>query len=64
MARPVLFEDVMQKKTALKKLSVDVSTIRIISREEEKQVIGGAPYTMAGCSPQTQTCSIRQPGCP
>ena len=55
------------KKTELKKLTVELSTIRILSDVEQQQVAGGRS---AGCSDvencvvRTQTCSIQQPGCP
>lgn len=55
------------KKSDLKKLTVDLSTIRILSDVEQQQVAGGRS---AGCSDadtcvvRTQTCSIQQPGCP
>jgi hypothetical protein len=46
------------KKAELKKLSIDVTTIRILTEAEEQKVIGGAGLirTSGTCSNEPQTC--------
>ena len=68
VARPVLRLAVMKrlKKVELKKLSVDVTTIRVLSDAEQKQVAGGISATCSDVECPgwgSRTCSVRTPGC-
>lgn len=53
------------KKTDLKKLSIDVTTIRILSDAEQQQVVGGISGAYCsgepGCGKKTHTCSVMAP---
>ncbi len=50
----------LNKKTELKKLTVDTTTIRILTEVEQQHVVGGAPPSDgAQCGRNTQTCTCR-----
>ena len=46
------------KKVDLKKLSIDATTIRVLTDAEEKQIVGGVvTRTTSSCSREPLTCA-------